>query len=43
MDYEEKHWILVNICGRAGDSEPPTPPQKKHISKIAELPSEQKR
>ena len=43
MDYEEKQWILVNMCGQSINAEAPTPSQKKDTSEIAESPSKQKR
>jgi hypothetical protein len=43
MDYEEKQWIIVSICGTANNSEAPTPSQKKETSDVTEPPSKQQR
>lgn len=43
MDYEEKQWIVVNICGTANNSQVSTAWLKKEISDVAEPLGKQQR
>jgi hypothetical protein len=43
MDYEEKQWILINICGKTSHSEAPAPADETAHSKMPEPPSKQQR